>query len=139
MANYSTFSALIDGVQHSVHLATIGNILELGGSGLQMDGSISGNIVISASATTTSYSIVWPPAQAASAGYVLTNDGSGNLSWAAGGGSAVSSLNSLTGALTIVAGSGITVTPSGSNITITATSTGQQVDLFTLKWNRYLQ
>lgn len=35
-----------------------------------------------------------------------------------GGGSGVSSLNSLTGALTLVAGSGITITPAGSNITI---------------------
>lgn len=38
-----------------------------------------------------------------------------------GGGSGVTSLNSLTGALTLVAGSGITITPSGSNITIAAT------------------
>lgn len=40
------------------------------------------------------------------------------------GGSGVSSLNSLTGALTLVAGSGITITPSGSNITIAATGGG---------------
>jgi hypothetical protein len=40
------------------------------------------------------------------------------------GGSGVSSLNSLTGALAIAAGSGITVTPSGSNITIAATGGG---------------
>src|ERR1700677_3529259 len=38
-----------------------------------------------------------------------------------GGGSGVSSLNSLTGALSIDAGSGITVTPSGSTITIAST------------------
>lgn len=41
-----------------------------------------------------------------------------------GGGSGVTSLNSLTGALNIVAGTGITVTPSGSNITIAATGAG---------------
>ena len=42
-----------------------------------------------------------------------------------GGGSAgVSSLNSLTGALTLVAGTGISITPSGSNITIAATGGG---------------
>ena len=101
---------------------------------LAISGSTSGAISQFASATTASYSIVWPAAQAASAGYVLINDGAGNLSWGPGGGSSgVSSLNSLTGALALVAGSGITVTPSGSNITITATSTGsQQVDLFTL-------
>jgi hypothetical protein len=37
------------------------------------------------------------------------------------GGSGVTSLNSLTGALTLVAGSGISITPSGSNLTIAAT------------------
>src|ERR1700677_2536470 len=41
-----------------------------------------------------------------------------------GGGSGVSSLNSLTGALSIAAGSGITVTPSGSTITIAASGGG---------------
>lgn len=41
-----------------------------------------------------------------------------------GGGGGVTSLNSLSGALTIVAGSGITVTPSGSNITIASTGGG---------------
>lgn len=41
-----------------------------------------------------------------------------------GGGSGVSSLNSLTGALTLTGGTGITVTPSGSNITISATGGG---------------
>lgn len=40
-----------------------------------------------------------------------------------GGGGGVSSLNSLTGALTLAAGSGITITPSGGN-TLTITSTG---------------
>ncbi len=38
-----------------------------------------------------------------------------------GGGGGVTSLNSLTGALSLVAGSGITITPSGSNITISST------------------
>jgi hypothetical protein len=37
-----------------------------------------------------------------------------------GGGGGVTSLNSLTGALTLVGGTGITVTPSGSNITISS-------------------
>ncbi len=40
-----------------------------------------------------------------------------------GGGSGVSSLNTLTGALTLAAGSGITITPSGGN-TLTIASTG---------------
>lgn len=39
-----------------------------------------------------------------------------------GGGSGVSSLNTLTGALTILAGTGISVTPSGSSITIATTA-----------------
>lgn len=38
-----------------------------------------------------------------------------------GGGSGVSSVNSLTGALNLVAGSNITITPSGTNITIVST------------------
>src|SRR5271165_5983685 len=38
-----------------------------------------------------------------------------------GGSSGVSSLNSLTGALSLIAGSGITITPLGSNITIATT------------------
>ena len=41
-----------------------------------------------------------------------------------GGSSGVSSLNSLTGALTLVAGSNITLTPSGSTITIASTGGG---------------
>jgi len=41
-----------------------------------------------------------------------------------GGGAGVTSLNSLTGALTLVPGSNITITPSGSNITIASTGGG---------------
>jgi len=44
-----------------------------------------------------------------------------------GGGGGVSSLNSLTGGLTLVAGSGVTITPSGSNITIDAPGGGSGV------------
>lgn len=40
-----------------------------------------------------------------------------------GGGGGVTSLNSLSGALTLVAGSGISITPSGTNITIATTPT----------------
>ena len=40
-----------------------------------------------------------------------------------GGGSGVTSLNSLTGALSLVGGTGISVIPSGSNITIASTAT----------------
>jgi len=44
----------------------------------------------------------------------------------------VSSLNSLTGALSVVAGSNITVTPSGSNITITGTGGGSSATQITI-------
>ena len=47
-----------------------------------------------------------------------------NIPGDSGSGGGVSSLNSLTGALTLVAGSGITVTPSGLNLTIAATGGG---------------
>jgi len=43
----------------------------------------------------------------------------------------VSSLNSLVGALTLVAGSGISIIPSGSNITITATGGGGGINQLT--------
>jgi hypothetical protein len=103
------------------------------GNKLAISGTTSGAITQIASAITTSYTLIWPAAQAATSGYVLTNDGAGNLSWSPGGGSAVSSLNGLTGAIIIASGSGISLTPSGNTITIAATSSGsQQVDLFTL-------
>jgi len=51
-----------------------------------------------------------------------------------GGGSGVTSLNTLVGALTLVAGSGITIIPAGSNITIAATGIGatNKKDLYVL-------
>ena len=81
MSNYSKFLSLINGVPRTVDLSNNSNVLELGGAGLQLDGSTSGHVVINASATTTTYSLVLPATQAASAGYVLTNDGTGHLSW----------------------------------------------------------
>lgn len=53
------------------------------GAKLGLSGSTSGLISQFASASTVSYSIHWPAAQAASSGYSLTNDGAGNLSWSA--------------------------------------------------------
>ncbi len=88
-----------------------------------LSGSTSGTFIQFASAITTTYSVFWPSAQG-SANTVLTNDGSGNLSWGSGASAGVSTLNSLSGTLSIVAGSGITVTPSGSNITIASTGGG---------------
>lgn len=61
----------------------------LGGSSvstpvIQLNGATSGSISFSAPNTTTSYPLVWPAAQG-NAATVLTNDGSGNLTWSAGG------------------------------------------------------
>lgn len=44
-----------------------------------------------------------------------------------GSGAGVSSLNSKTGAVTLVAGSNITLTPSGQNITIAASGGGSSI------------
>lgn len=54
--------------------------------GLDLDGSTSGFITLLAADTTVSYSVKWPAAQGG-ASEVLTNDGSGNLSWNAAGAS----------------------------------------------------
>ena len=55
----------------------------------------------------------------------LTVDANGRITSASNGSAGgVTSLNSLTGALSIVAGSGVTVTPSGSTIIIAATGVG---------------
>lgn len=48
------------------------------------------------------------------------------------GGGGVTSLNTLTGALTLVGGTGVTITPSGSTITIDATGTGANTALSNL-------
>lgn len=51
---------------------------------LQLRGSTSGTIKISGGTTPTNHTVIWPGAQGA-ASTVLTNDGSGNLSWASAG------------------------------------------------------
>jgi hypothetical protein len=68
------------------------------------------------STVATSYTLTLPSAQGA-ASTVLTNDGSGNLSWAAGGGGG--------GGSSITAGdSSVSVTDTGANGTITTTVDG---------------
>lgn len=77
---YSKILELLNGIPRTVDLST--NTLSV--QGLQVNAATGGGaITFAAHATTSSYSITWPQAQAASSGYVLTNDGSGNLSWAA--------------------------------------------------------
>lgn len=65
------------------------------------------------------------PNQTGNAGKFLTTDGQ-NVSWATagGGGGGVTSFNTLTGAVVLAAGSGITLTPVGQTITIAATGGG---------------
>ena len=63
---------------------------------VQLFGTSSGQLGIKPAAATSSYDIVMPDVQGA-ASSVLTNDGSGNLSWGAGGGSAIAWYGSVTG------------------------------------------
>lgn len=65
--------------------ATLVSIPESTG-GIRWHGSSSGTLSLVVPATVTTYSLTWPSAQGG-ASTVLTNDGSGNLSWAAAGGS----------------------------------------------------
>ena len=108
MANFSKFLSLIGGADRTVDLSAASIVLELGGSGLQMNGSTSGHVVIAASAITSTYSMVWPAAQAVSSGYVLTNDGTGVLSWspaaATGANTALSNLASVAINLSLLPG-----------------------------------
>ncbi len=52
----------------------------------------------------------------------------GNLT-GGGGGGGVTSLNSLTGAVNLVAGTNISITPAGSNITIDSTASGSPLEI----------
>jgi len=53
---------------------------------IKLSGSTSGELTIQAAATTTDYTLTMPASQGSSS-TVLTNDGSGNLSWGSGGAS----------------------------------------------------
>lgn len=92
MANFSKLLSLINGASRTVDFSNNSNILELGGGGLQLNGSTSGHVVLAASAVTSTYSLVWPAAQAASPGYVLSNDGTGVLSWVSASAGSVTSV-----------------------------------------------
>src|SRR5271155_3196142 len=63
---------------------------------LTMEGATSGAFTQEAAATTTSYSVLWPPAQGGASTF-LENDGAGNLSWSSSVGAfANQSLSNLT-------------------------------------------
>lgn len=80
MAVYSKILELLNGIPRTVDLST--NTLVTQGYVLNA-ATGGGAVTFAAHSTTSSYSLVWPQAQAAMSGYVLTNDGSGNLSWSA--------------------------------------------------------
>lgn len=88
MATYSHFATLIHGVERGVDLST--NTLAVGS--LQLNGSTSGTLTLTPAAVTTSYSVIWPAAQASGA-QVLSNDGSGNLSWSSASSGTVTSVS----------------------------------------------
>jgi hypothetical protein len=96
MSVYSKFLSLISGSARTVDLST--NTLSV--QGVQINAATGGGAITQAAhSSTSSYTIVWPQAQAASSGYVLTNDGSGNLSWspaaATGANTALSNLSAV--------------------------------------------
>src|ERR1035437_8207599 len=73
----------------------------------------------------TTLSDTTPPAPSGDVNVAWQTDEFGNISaYVPTEGVSVGSLNSLTGALTISAGSGVTVTPAGSTITISASGGG---------------
>jgi hypothetical protein len=76
MSVFSKFLRLQNGAARTVDLSTN----TLGVSGIQLNGATSGQVTLTAAATTTPYTVTMPSAQGA-ASTVLSNDGSGNLSW----------------------------------------------------------
>jgi hypothetical protein len=93
---YSKFLQLSNGADRTVDLSSTSNALAV--ANMELLGSSSGILTQQANASTTNYTIVWPAAQAGASGDVLTNDGSGNLSWAPASGSGA--ITALTGDVT---------------------------------------
>lgn len=112
MGIYSKFLEIQSGRAAQVDLSQ--NTLAL--LAMQLNGSTSGTLTQNANATTTSYSVFWPAAQAAANTY-LKNDGAGNMSWATAG----------TGTVTSVAFADASTSPiysiSGSPVTSSGTLT----------------
>ena len=107
----------------------------------EASGSGTNYIAMQAAATmATDYTITWPAAVAASAGLVLTSDGSGNLSWASAGGNIAvadpgstatvhyplfgTASGSLPTTLSPLARSNLTFVPSTGTLTTTVVSSG---------------
>lgn len=98
-------------------------------TGLALNGSTSGAITQIASATTTPYSITWPAAQAGASGDVLTNNGSGVLTWTSPAATGVTSVALFDGSTTpIFAISGSPVTSTGT-LTFTLETQGANMVL----------
>jgi hypothetical protein len=132
MANYvSKLLSLINGVPRTVDFSNANNILTVAGGldvsgNIELNGSTSGNVILNASAVTSTYTLTLPPAQAASSGYVLSNDGTGVLSWASASAGSVTSVGlSLPSSVFTV-----TVSPITSSGTLTAVLASQAANTF---------
>lgn len=74
------------------------------------------------------------PSSAGSANQVLTTDGNGSLSWSngsSGGGSGVTTLNTLSGDLTLAAGDNVTLSTNGSTLTFSSSGGVSSLDMGT--------
>jgi fibronectin-binding autotransporter adhesin len=80
-AQVATFANTLAVAGASIAVGTSGTV----GGSLLLSGSTSGAFTQNVPAAVTSYSITWPSAQASAANQVLTNNGSGALSWATPG------------------------------------------------------
>jgi ethanolamine utilization microcompartment shell protein EutS len=78
----ATFAGALTVSGDSVSIGTAGSV----GGSLVLNGSTTGAFTQNVPATVTSYAVTWPAIQATAAGQVLTNNGSGTLTWATPGG-----------------------------------------------------
>jgi trimeric autotransporter adhesin len=99
MSIYSKFLELASGAARTVDLST--NTLSVGA--VQLNGSTSGTLTHLANATTSTYTLTWPAAAAASNGYLLSSTTAGVLSWVV---APTNGITQLTGDVTAGPGSG---------------------------------
>lgn len=120
-ASPGNFAMMINDAQYvGIGTAAPGSSLDVKGE-FRLSGATSGHVGFSAPTAPTSYGVIWPSAQGASSTF-LQNDGSGNLSWTAGGG-AVTSVASGTGL------TGGTITSTGTLAVDVGTSANKIVQL----------